>query len=223
MRQLLEDGFQEDGKKAVRLYTKAITKDKNNVEAYWRRGDEFYKMKQYDKSISDLNQAIAIDSAFINGYLFGDRGQANEATGDLVAAIHDYTTAISLCKTTIPTTPRETFYFYRGRANLKFGDTLSANRDTDSALHYWDYYPRARYQKGRLEVIRGGYKSASKYFSESLTPDFASDKEFVDDVFYYGLLKYKTGDTTYCDYWKAAARYNYPKAIEYLTKYCATK
>ena len=223
VRQLLDDGFQEDGNKAVRLYSKAISKDKNNVEAYWRRGNEFYKMKMYDKSIEDFNQAIAIDSSFNNGYLFGDRGNTKEALNDLNGAVQDYTTALRLCKTTEPSTPRENFYFYRGRTNLKLGDTVSATKDTDSALHYWNSFPRARYQKGRLEVMKGDYKAAFKYFSNPPTPDFASDKEFIDDVFYYGLLKFKTGDTTYCDYWKAAAKHNYPKAIEYVSKYCGTK
>lgn len=56
VRQLLDDGFQEDGNKAIRLYSKAIFKNNNNVEAFWRRGNEYYKMKYYDKAISDLTR-----------------------------------------------------------------------------------------------------------------------------------------------------------------------
>jgi hypothetical protein len=47
--------------------------------------------------------------------------------------------------------------------------------------------------------IDSAYNEAEKYFNGSLNPSFASDKEFIDDVFYYGLLKYKTGDSSYCE------------------------
>jgi tetratricopeptide (TPR) repeat protein len=223
VRQLLDDGFQEDGAKAIRLYTKAISKDKRNVEAYWRRGNEYYKTKQYDKSISDFNNAISIEPSFNNGYLFGDRGNTKEAMNDLNGAVEDYTTALLLCKTTQPSTPRENFYFYRGRAKLRLGDTASAIVDTDSALYYWNSFPRARYQKARLLVMQEKYQEAIPYYQGGIDPSFADDKEFLEDVFYLGLLKFKIGDTTYCDYWKAAAKNNYPKAFDYVSKYCKSK
>lgn len=223
VRQLLDDGFQEDGAKAVRLYTRAISKDKNNVEAYWRRGNEYYKMKEYGKSIADFNKAILIEPAFNNGYLFGDRGNTKEAMNDLIGAIEDYTTALFLCKTTEPSTPRENFYFYRGRTHIKLGDTTAAINDTDSALLYWETFPRARYQKARLLVMQEKYQEAIPYYKGLLDPTFADDKEFLEDVFYLGLLKYKTADTTFCTYWKAAAKNKYQKAIEYVSKYCKTE
>jgi tetratricopeptide (TPR) repeat protein len=220
VRQLLDDGFQEDGKKAIRLYSKAISKDNNNVEAYWRRGDEYYKMKRYNDAIADFNKAISIDSAYNEGYLFGDRGLCKEATANYPKAIEDYTTALKFCKTTEPSTPRESFYFYRARTRLKNGDTTLTMSDVDSALYYWGSFPRARYMKGRLLVMQGQYKEAEQYFKGSLNPSYADDKEFIDDVFYYGLLKFKTGDSSYCEYWKAASKYKYPLAIEYVEKYC---
>jgi tetratricopeptide (TPR) repeat protein len=220
VRQLLDNGFQEDGAKAVRLYTRAISKDKNNVEAYWRRGNEYYKMKEYDKSIADLNKAISIEAAFNNGYLFGDRGNTKEAMNDLKGAIEDYTKALFFCKTNEPSTPRENFYFYRGRTHIKLGDTASAIKDTDSALYLWNTFPRAKLQKARLLVMKEKYEDAIPYYTGFLDPSSADDKEYLEDVFYLGLLKFKTGDTTYCDYWKAAAKNRYPKAIEYVSKYC---
>jgi len=220
VRQLLDDGFQEDGKKAIRLYSKAISKDQNNVEAYWRRGNEFYKIKRYSDAVADLNKAISIDSAYNEGYLFGDRGLCKEATTRYSEAIEDYTTALRLCKTTEPSTPRENFYFYRARTRLKSGDTTLATADVDSALYYWSSFPRARYMKGRLLIMQEQYSEAEKYFNASLDPSSASDKEFIEDVFYYGLLKFKTGDSSYCEYWNAAAKYNYPLATKYIDQHC---
>ncbi len=221
VQQLLDDGIQEDGKKAIRLYSRAISKDKENVEAYWRRGSEYHRiMKQYDDAIADFNKAVSIDSAFNNGCLFEARGLSKEAIGNYSEAIADYTTALKLCKSVQPSTPRETYYFYRARTLLKRGDTAMAISDVDSSLHYWNSFPRARYLKGRLLVMKEQYREAEKYFHDFLDPSSARDKEFIDDVFYYGLLKFKTGDSSYCEYWKAAAKYKYSLAAEYIDKYC---
>jgi tetratricopeptide (TPR) repeat protein len=152
-RQLIDDGFQEGGKRAIRLYAKAISRDNNNVEAYWRRGGEYYKMKRYNDAIADFNKAISIDSAYNEGYLFGDRGLCKEATANYSEAIEDYTTALKLCKTTEPSSPRENYYFYRARTRLKNGDRTLAMSDVDSALYYWSSFPRARYMKGTLLVM----------------------------------------------------------------------
>jgi tetratricopeptide (TPR) repeat protein len=181
-------------------------------------------MKQYEKATADFNKAIQIDSTSNNGYLFGDRGNLKEAIGDYSGAIQDYTTALKLCKTTEPSTPRENFYYYRGRTKLKSGDTASAIIDTDSAIYYWNSFPRAKYQRGRLEVIKGEYQKAlDDYNVYQLTPDMADDKEFLEDIFYLGVLKFKTGDTTYCKYWAAAAKNNYKIAVEYMLRYCKIK
>ena len=90
--QLVEKGFDESNSstKAIKWYSQAIRKDSNNVEAYWRRADVYFRRTQYDKSISDLNKAILLDSAFNVGYLFGDRGQVHEEIGDFSGAIRDY-------------------------------------------------------------------------------------------------------------------------------------
>lgn len=228
-RELLDAGFQANGNKAIQLYSKSLAVGNDDrVEAYWRRGDEYYKLRQYARAIADFDRAIALDSAFNNGYLFGDRGEAKEALADYAGAIQDYTTALRLCHTTEPSTPRENFYFYRARTELKAGDTLAAGRDTDSALQHWEHFPRARFQKGRLEVIKGHYQTALPHFlnqgyGKPLAPEDAADPEFTADVFYYGLLKYKLGDTDYCPYWQAAATYGYAQAATYLAAHCPAK
>ena len=227
-RELLEAGSQANGSRAIRLYTKALATGDYPVETYWRRGNEYYKMQQHTQAIADFTAAIALDSAFQDGYLFGDRGLAKEALADYPGAVQDYTTALRLCHTTEPATPRENFYFYRARTELKLGDTLSASRDTDSALRYWAQFPRARYQKGRLEVIGGHYQAALPYFlnpgyGNPLTPEDAADPEFTEDVFYYGLLKYQLGNPDYCLYWQAAATHGYAKAANYLAAHCQQK
>lgn len=222
---LVEEGEETTGAAAIRLYTEALRLEPTNVRALWRRGDEYAKTNQPEKALADFTQAIALEPTYNAGYLFGDRGELCEATNRLPEAIRDYTTALAVCRRTLspglPSTPMENFYFYRGRARLKAGDTTAARVDTDSALYYYPQFPRARFQRARLAVIRGDYDRAlADYQAASLEPDDAADAELVDDVFYFGLLKFKQQDPTFCAYWAAAARHQQQKARAYLAKYC---
>ena len=222
---LVEEGEETTGKKAIRLYTQALGKEPANVRALWRRGNEYAKTDQPEKALADFTQAIALEPTYNAGYLFGDRGEVFEAKNNLPDAIRDYTTALAVCRKTLslglPSTPMENFCFYRGRARLKAGDTTAALVDTDSAIFYYNKFPRAHYQCARLAVIRGDYERAlADYQVGSLAPEDAADEEFVDDVFYLGLLKFKRRDPTYCVYWAAAAQHHQQLAKVYLARYC---
>lgn len=223
--QLVEKGEERIGNQAVMLYTAALDKEDTNVRALWRRGNEYARLNQLDKAIADFTQAIVFEPTYNAGYLFGDRGEAFEKKNNLSEAIKDYTKALAICRRTLspnlPSTPIENFYFYRGRARLKIGDTTAALVDTDSAIFYYNKFPRAHYQRARLAVIRGDYEHAvADYQVSPLTPEDAADEESVDDVFYLGLLKFKQQDSTHCAYWAAAAQHHQQKAKEYLLKYC---
>jgi tetratricopeptide (TPR) repeat protein len=225
---LLETASANTGRKAIQLYTRVLATDSNTVMAYWRRGNEYHKLHRYISAIADFDRGIALDSYFNEGYLLCDRGLAKEALSNFSGAEQDYTAALRFCHPEYASTPRENIYFYRGRTRLKLGDTLSASQDTDSALHYWPHFPRARYQKGRLEVIKGHYQQAlTQYlnlgYGNPLAPADAQDEEFTEDVFYYGLLKYKLGEPGYCEYWQAATKYGYAKAAAYEALHCQQK
>jgi tetratricopeptide (TPR) repeat protein len=128
--QLVEQGEEITGKPAILLYTKALDREENNVQALWRRGDEYAKLNQLEKAIADFTRAISLEPTYNAGYLFGDRGAAFEQRNKLPEAIRDYTLALAVCRRTLspnlPFTPLENFYFYRGRARLKAGDTIGA-------------------------------------------------------------------------------------------------
>ncbi|TXJ12900.1 tetratricopeptide repeat protein [Brachyspira aalborgi] len=49
-----------DYKKAIFYYTQAINLDNNNFEAYSNRGFAYYHLNEYDKAISDYNEALKI-------------------------------------------------------------------------------------------------------------------------------------------------------------------
>ncbi|MDJ1501836.1 tetratricopeptide repeat protein [Xanthocytophaga agilis] len=218
---IIDEGFQEDGQKAISLYSKAIKREPQNVEAYWRRGDEYYKIKQYERAIDDFNRAIRIDSAFNAGYLFGDRGLTKHALKDYHGAINDFTIALELCPPAEPSTPREKFYYYRSLSKIRLTDTLAALNDLDSAIYYWNIYPDARLLRARIRMKKGEYNEALQDYQAcqclSSTEEF---EEYAVDSFYYGLAKFKTGDSTYCPHWQIALKYKYPGVNDYILKYC---
>ena len=60
----LADNFRVRGQyaEALNLLGQAIEKDKNFVEAYYRRGLTYYLMKQYPNAISDFEKGLSLTS-----------------------------------------------------------------------------------------------------------------------------------------------------------------
>src|SRR5687767_12894019 len=60
----LADNFRVRGQfeEALSLLTQAIAKDKNFVEAYYRRGLTYFSMKQYGKAITDYEKGLSLTS-----------------------------------------------------------------------------------------------------------------------------------------------------------------
>lgn len=223
--ELLENAKLETGNRAIHYYSRAILRDGNNVEAWWRRGDEYYQMGAFRKAIQDFDKAISIDSSFNSGYLFGDKGNAEQAIGNYTAALKDYTLALAFCdpvSAEYPTTPRENFHFYRAQTWLALNDTTLAMKDLDSAIYYWNRFPRAIWLRAKIKVAKGNYIEALNDYN-MLPVNYGNTADFPDcaeDFYFCGLAKFKTGDTTFCSYWKVAAEYHYPKAIKDISEYC---
>jgi tetratricopeptide (TPR) repeat protein len=222
--ELLADGFQERGKKAIRLFTKAIKIDSNNAKAYWRRGDEYYRMKKYEMALKDLNKSLQVDSTFSFGQIISDRGQTFEMLHDYANAISDFTKAINYAlqqDTTIPQS-LEQYYYHRGRTKLKFSDTASAMRDLDSAIYFWQSHHFARALRAKTNCILGNYSAAMADYNYMLKKDFAGmdfpiDKEYSADFYYRGITKQHLGDSTYIDDLNIAKQFHYyPGKIIYV-------
>jgi tetratricopeptide (TPR) repeat protein len=209
--------------KAIRLYNKAIRFNKGSALAYWRRAFWYYNNEEYQKSIDDLDNAIKIDSTFNSGYLFGDRADSKVMLADYGGAISDYTIALALCKIEPdrPSTPKENFFFYRSKAYLHVSDTVSALIDLDSAIYYWDKFPRALLLRAQLKAKLQRYDEAMlEYKSYPLDEGAAEFDYYADDFYYQGLSKFKTGDSTYCHDWAVAASHKFEPAIRELERYC---
>lgn len=217
VRDLLDDGFQADGQKAIRLYTRALTLDSTNAEAYWRRGNEYYTLKKYTLALADLQRSLRADSLFSYGQVVSSRGQTYEMLGNYPAAIRDFTRAI-----TYEATPDvglhhgavDAYYYHRGRTNWKQRDTLSALVDLDSALQHYSQHYYARTLRARIYCQQGKYQAAMAdytYLFQQAYPDldFDLDPESAADFYYRGITKQHLGDSTYARDLAVAKRYHY--------------
>lgn len=72
----------------VKYLTEIITLDPDNKLMYHLRGNEYYNLKEYDKSINDFEKALKIDPNNDNFYLC--LGAAKRQNGDIKSAFSDY-------------------------------------------------------------------------------------------------------------------------------------
>ncbi len=213
---LLYNGFQEGGKKGIRIFTKVIKLDSNNAEAYWRRAHEYYKIKKYDLAFKDINKSLQVDSNFSYGQVMSDRGQTLEMMHDFNNAIGDFTKAINfaLKQDTTILQSLEQYYYHRGRTKLKFADTISAMVDLDSAIYFWQSHHFARALRAKTNCILGNYSAAMDDYNYMLVKDFAGmdfpiDKEYSADFYYRGITKQHLGDSTYQADFDIAKKFHY--------------
>jgi tetratricopeptide (TPR) repeat protein len=80
---------------AVADFSTALARDPNLAPAYMNRGQAMLRAARYDEARSDFTRAIDLGAADLHVAYF-NRGEAQEASGNLVAAYHDYRKAQEL-------------------------------------------------------------------------------------------------------------------------------
>src|SRR5688572_27011187 len=86
----LADNFRVRGQfeEALSLLTQAISKDKNFVEAYYRRGLTYFSMKQYVKAITDYEKGLSLTTELRKQKVFWyDLGELYLLTGEYEKAM----------------------------------------------------------------------------------------------------------------------------------------
>jgi tetratricopeptide (TPR) repeat protein len=214
---LLEETPQ--GKKGIRHFTKIIELDSNIAEAYWRRGYEYYRTKQYRLAVPDFSKAILKDSTFNHAEVLADRGLAKEMLGSFNEAIIDFSKAIEYSYTQDTTIPQglDKYYYHRGRTKFKLGDTTNAILDLDSSLTFWNFHYYARKLRAMLFAMSGQYQKAMDDYSFLLTKwqgggmDFSIEREYAIDYYWRAMTKQKLGDNSYLDDLEIAEKLKYKK------------
>lgn len=136
---------------AIKAFTKAIERNPNNINAYSRRAERKYRLKDYHGAIDDYTRIIELKYNQPDAYY--DRGKAKAALLDYHGAIEDYTKAIeviaSIKDTNLDSTAEDhisesSCYYARGKTKATLTDYLGAILDYTKAIEadseFLDYY-----------------------------------------------------------------------------------
>jgi tetratricopeptide (TPR) repeat protein len=169
---------------AVNEYERAVYYDKNCVQAYVKLGEIFSKANNYKEAITNLNQAIAIDSSQIIAYK--DRGDLNYIFGRYDEAKADYKIYMSRSDNTLDDKERYAFILFFDKdyeAAKKLVNQVLQKDSTNTVMFRVAAY---------IDYESGDYKDALnniEYFF-----DHHDTTRFISlDYIYYGNLLLKSG------------------------------
>lgn len=80
---------------AMADFDAGLARDPNQAAGYMNRGSVLLRAARYDEARADFDRAIALGASNLHVAYF-NRGEAQEASGNLVAAYHDYRKAQEL-------------------------------------------------------------------------------------------------------------------------------
>jgi tetratricopeptide (TPR) repeat protein len=163
---------------AITVYTKDITLNPNDADAYKNRGNAYYGKDNYNSAIADYTQAISLNLNFAKAY--NNRGVAYCRKGDYNSAISDFNqAALSNPNYVQEYCERATTCFNKGDYNLAivyYTPVIMLNPNDAEA-----YYKRADayYRKGDYDCAFTDYTQAI-----TLNPNDAEAYHKRADVYY---------------------------------------
>ncbi len=167
---------------------------------YWRQGERYYKLQQYDEAIQSLSKAIREQSN--TAQFYNSRGNVYEGLGDYKKAMSDYDKAIEL-------NPEYSAAFNsRGIICYEWKDYDRAIANYNKALEFTPNYCAAFNNRGNVYDKLGDYEKALSDYNKAIE----IDSEYSYAYNNRGRIYDKLGD-----YEKAVSDYN--KAIEINSEY----
>jgi tetratricopeptide (TPR) repeat protein len=160
------------------LFTDVIEKQPGSVVAWNNRGKYYgFRLKDYDRALSDLNIAVQVDPDFANAYV--NRGNTLGMLGQLDKAIEDYERAIAI----------KDDYF---DAYLNLGITWSMKREFEKALPYYSRAIELRPDNAQLYFNRaythfemGMMEESLADYNKSLNLDPTNGRTFYYRAMFY--------------------------------------
>lgn len=167
---------------------------------YWRQGERYYKLQQYDEAMQSLSKAIREQSN--TAQFYNSRGNIYDKLGDYENAILDYDKAIEL------NPDYSIAYRNRGRIYKILDNYKKAMSDYDKAIELNPEYSAAFNSRGIIYYEWKDYDRAIANYNKALefTPNYCAAFNNRGNVYY------ELGD-----YEKAMSDYN--KAIELNSEY----
>ncbi len=159
-RQYYQEALKEqDPKKQIDLYTKAISKAPKFISAYHRRGDIYKEQGKIKKALADYTKIIKL--APNDPFKYYARGLAYMDMKNYVAAKEDFTSAIKLNNQYIG------FYYNRALCSVELGQNKSALADLKKITDK-SFKNKALFLQGRANYKLYNYDSAEKIFNDLL-------------------------------------------------------
>ena len=123
---------------AVETFDRVLENDNNSLEAYYGRGEAYYRLEDFNKAVKDFDKVLEINAQDAQAYLY--RGYAYAGLNKYENAIEDYSKSIDL------NPDNANAYHNRGNAykNIEQIDkalidyTVAIELDPDSAQIYVD-------------------------------------------------------------------------------------
>jgi tetratricopeptide (TPR) repeat protein len=120
-----DDLARDDLGMAEKDYSRVITIEKQNKDAYYNRGLVYTKMNKHAEAVRDFSEVVRLDPGAADAYC--NRGNAYMRLGKADLAVKDYDAAIKA-------KPNDAdLYFNRGLAHLSTGAKTKAMEDFKSA------------------------------------------------------------------------------------------
>ena len=220
-RNLCEEKGKED--EAIKSLNKAIEKYDRHAEAYERRGNINFQLKNYDDAIYDFTKSINFSPSNVEPY-FG-RGQVKLKLKDVEGAIEDFAMAV---KTSIPLQP---IYWKARRAkancHMALGDIEGAMQDLKfyAKRNFPKDHPGKPYQRemtfnyGKALLKIGEPLQALEVFQTVFEIEEGKDKiSEADKYLYRGIARKNAGKNGFLKDWKAAQKLGSKEATKLLKR-----
>jgi len=173
---------------AIEACTAVIFLDPTNDGAFVNRGIAYRRIGDYERALSDYDQAIRLNPAAADA--FNNRGNAYRELHEFDKAIGDYDEAIRL-------NPKYAHaYNNRGVIYLEMGDPVRAAADFDEAIARDPEYANAYRNRGLARTDQGLFDSAIGDFDEAsrLDSDIGHGAEYALALFGRGITRRKKGE-----------------------------
>ena len=152
----LEGNFTE----AIPYFSKAIKRNTRNDEAHAYRGFCYYSLENYHDALLDFANALNRNS---------ENGTALFGQACIRWNLEDYNLAFQEFNHLIQLNPNhDKAYFYRGRAYLYQGDTISALNDLSLAMEKDSCFIDTYYLLSSILTAQREYEQADKYLEFAL-------------------------------------------------------
>ena len=165
--QYMEDGERayqrQEYNSAITDFDKAIGRDPDRAEAYYRRGLANTKEEKYQEAITDFDRAIDRDSDHTEAYY--NRGLAKYQLEQHGEAVTDFDRAIDRNR------DHTEAYYNRGRVNARLQRYEAAAEDYDEAIRRGLNTTEVYYNRGLVNARLQEYETAFEDYDEAIRLD----------------------------------------------------